>query len=109
MIKTRPCVVISKRIKERPGLVTVVPLSTTRPKPVMPYHCEIEIGMELPKRWAAKSCWVKGDMIYALSFERVDLFNLGRGADGRRIYQKETLPADTLRRVQASVRAGLGL
>ena len=109
MVKSRPCIVISKRIKQRPDLVTVVPLSTTAPRPVMPYHCEIPVEVDLPKRWSAPSCWVKGDMVYALSFERVDLFNLGRGTDGRRVYQTETVSEETFAAVRRCVLAGLGL
>jgi uncharacterized protein YifN (PemK superfamily) len=109
MVKSRPCIVISKRIKQRPNLVTVVPLSTTPPDPVMPYHCEIEIDLDLPPRWRAKTCWVKGDMIYSLSFERVNLFNLGRGEDGRRRYQTSTISQDSFDKVQNCVRAALDL
>lgn len=109
MIKTRPCIVISKPIKHRPNLVTVVPLSTTPPNPVMPYHCEIEIEFELPRRWSSRSCWVKGDMIYSLSFERVDLFNLGRGKDGRRVYQTATVSRDIFASVRKCVLSGLGM
>jgi uncharacterized protein YifN (PemK superfamily) len=75
----------------------------------MPYHCEVEIDFELPKRWAAKTCWAKADMIYSLSFERADLFSLGRGEDGRRVYQTATISKDTLTRIQESIAAGLGL
>ena len=109
MVKSRPCIVLSKRIKQRPNLVTVVPLSTTPPDPVMPYHCEIEIEVDLPARWSAERCWVKGDMIYSLSFERVNLFNLGRDENGRRVYQTDTLSKDTFAAVQKCVLAGLGL
>lgn len=109
MVKTRPCIVVSKRIKQRPNLVTVVPLSTTPPKPMMDYHCEIELEMELPPRWSAKTCWVKGDMIYSLSFDRVDLLKIGRRDDGRRIYQTATVSRDTLADVQRCVLAGLGI
>ena len=108
MVKSRPCIVISKRIKQRPNLVTVVPLSTTEPNPVMPYHCKIPVEMELPKRWNATHCWVKGDVIYALNFERVDLFNLGRGTDGRRMYQTKTVSEETFAHVKRCVLAGLG-
>lgn len=42
MVKRRPCVVISPKIASRPGLCTVVALSTDRPNPVMSYHCQID-------------------------------------------------------------------
>jgi uncharacterized protein YifN (PemK superfamily) len=96
-------------MKTRPNLVTVVPLSTTPPNPIAPYHCEIDINVELPDRWSAKRCWVKGDMIYSLGFDRVDLFCLDKTPDGRRIYQTETVSRDTLLTVQRCVMAGLGI
>ncbi|WP_210210156.1 type II toxin-antitoxin system PemK/MazF family toxin [Rhodopseudomonas palustris] len=34
MVKKRPVVTVSPRLKRRDGLVTVVPLSTSRPEPV---------------------------------------------------------------------------
>ncbi|WP_422048338.1 type II toxin-antitoxin system PemK/MazF family toxin [Shimia sp.] len=109
MVKSRPCVVISKRMKSRPNLATVVPLSTTAPQQVMPYHCEISIDLELPKRWSSPTCWVKADMIYSLSFERMDLFRIGKGPDGRRIYQTDTVSDDTFEKISQCVKAGLGL
>ncbi|MEN9410620.1 MAG: hypothetical protein RL216_2594 [Pseudomonadota bacterium] len=109
MVKPRPCVVVSKGFKSRPNLMTVVPLSTTPPEPVMPWHCEIEIGLELPPRWSRKSCWVKGDMIYAVGFHRADLFQIARGADGRRVYQNDTISTESLERIQKCILEGLAL
>jgi uncharacterized protein YifN (PemK superfamily) len=109
MVKTRPCVVISKEMKVRPDLLTVVPLSTTPPKPVMPWHAELDLGLELPPRWASRTCWIKGDMVYAIGFQRADLFRLGKAPDGRRIYQTEALSQDKLRMVQSCVLEGIGL
>jgi len=109
MVKPRPCVVVSKAMKSRPNLLTVVPLSTTVPDPVMPWHAEIAVDLELPPRWARQTCWVKGDMLYAVGFHRADLFSLGRGPDGRRVYQNASLPMDTFRQVQRCVLEGLSL
>lgn len=75
----------------------------------MPYHYEIDIDLDLPARWRARRCWVKGDMVYAVGFHRADLFSLGKGTDGRRIYQTETLPEESFSKVQACVLAALGL
>lgn len=38
MIKKRPVVVVSPRPRRSNQLCTIVPLSTTRPDPVEPYH-----------------------------------------------------------------------
>jgi uncharacterized protein YifN (PemK superfamily) len=109
MVKPRPCVVISKHMKSRPNLLTVVPLSTTQPIPAMPWHCKLEIDVELPSPWSSKTCWVKGDMVYAIGFHRADLFRLGKDPSGRRIYQTTALSAEKLKYVQQCVLAGLGL
>ncbi|MBL9048767.1 MAG: type II toxin-antitoxin system PemK/MazF family toxin [Tabrizicola sp.] len=109
MVKPRPCVVVSPKMKARPGLCTVVPLSTTAPSQVMPFHAEIELGFDLPAPWTSRKCWVKGDMIYAIGLHRADLFRLGRGKDGRRVYLTETLDPANFAQVQACILAGLGL
>lgn len=75
----------------------------------MPYHSELHIALEMPERWRSDSCWVKGDMVYAVGLHRVDLFHLGKGEDGRRRYQTGTLPADDLKAVQRCVLEGLSL
>jgi mRNA interferase MazF len=109
MVKRRLAVVISPPIKERGRLVTVVPLSTTAPRPVMPYHCKINIPFALPAFWGSCERWVKGDMVNAVSFQRVDLLSLGKDANGKRLYQQETLSHELLRKVQACVLRSLGL
>lgn len=64
MQKPRLCVVLSKPIKARVGLCTVVPPSTTPPDPAMPYHLEIDVPFALPEPWGNLPRWLKGDMIY---------------------------------------------
>lgn len=109
MVKKRLAVVISPAIKERGKRVTVVPLSTTAPAPVMPYHCRIRIPFALPHYWASQDRWVKGDMVNAVSFDRCDLLLLGKDGDGKRLYQTQTLSVELLRNIQSCVRHGLGL
>ena len=62
MVKVRPVIVISPKIFGRPGLCTVVALSTTPPDPKMPFHAEISIVPKLPPPWDAEKVWVKGAM-----------------------------------------------
>jgi mRNA interferase MazF len=71
MVKRRPVVVISPKIRQRPKLCTIVALSTTAPYPVMPYHCQIDIEPDLPMPLASRGLWVKGDMINAVGFHRL--------------------------------------
>ena len=48
MVKRRLAVVVSKPIKARVGLCTIVPLSTTAPEPPMPYHYRLVLPFALP-------------------------------------------------------------
>ncbi len=109
MVKPRLCVVVSKAIEARPGLCTVVPLSTSKPNPVMAYHCKVDPAFELPKPWGNQERWLKGDMIYAVGFHRVELLRLGKDENGRRMYQTARLEATEFRKIQACILHGLGM
>jgi uncharacterized protein YifN (PemK superfamily) len=109
MVKPRLCVVLSKPMKHRKGLCTVVPLSTTDPVPVAPYHCRIDIPFPLPQGWQTEGVWVKGDMLYAAGYHRIELLRLGKDRHGRRIHQLQPLPEPTLQAVQSAVLHGLSL
>jgi uncharacterized protein YifN (PemK superfamily) len=109
MVKRRPCVVVSPRIGSRPGLCTVVALSTEPPKPVMAYHCQIDIRPRLPKPWESDGVWVKGDMINAVGFHRLDFFRLGKDARGKRQYLYRQLSPDTITQIRSCVLTAIGL
>ncbi|MDP6475231.1 MAG: type II toxin-antitoxin system PemK/MazF family toxin [Alphaproteobacteria bacterium] len=77
MVKTRPVVVISPKISVRHRLCTVVPIGSEAPHLEMPYHHElIDIQPALPPPFDSKANWVKGDMVVAVSFERLDFLRL---------------------------------
>lgn len=40
MVKRRPAVVVSQRKRTPSKLLTIVPLSTSTPKPVLDHHCQ---------------------------------------------------------------------
>ncbi|MDU8942816.1 type II toxin-antitoxin system PemK/MazF family toxin [Ovoidimarina sediminis] len=111
MVKRRLAVVLSPAIRNRPGLCTVVPLSTTDPEEgkVMPYHYKFRAGFEMPKEWGDIERWVKGDMVCTVGWHRVDLLRLGKRLDGSRIYQKSTISDADFAQVQRCVLHGLGL
>lgn len=109
MTKRRLAVILTPKIKARPHLCTVVPLSLTEPKKIMPYHQQIDIPFELPKRWGSAERWVKGDMVNAVGFHRVDLLRLGKDSAGKRIYQMKCLPDDMFKIVRACALHGMGL
>lgn len=109
MVKRRPVVVISPKISVRAGLCTVVPLSTSVPQPEMPYHCRIRLDPPLPPPFDADWNWVKGDMVCAVGFHRLDLVRMGKDEKGKRQYRWQTLPTEDLRAVRACVLSSLGL
>ena len=109
MVKRRPSVVISPRLRHRDGLCSVVPLSTSEPTRDLPYVCRIELGQPLPAPFDAPICWVKADMIATVSFRRLELFRTVRDQAGRRQYLHPRLSDDDLRRVRAAILHGLGL
>lgn len=109
MVKPRLAVVISPPIQSRFGLCTIVPLSTTAPEQVMPYHAKLVIPFQLPPKWGNRERWIKGDMVYAAGFHRIDLLRLGKDRTGQRVYQTRQLPEGMLRIVRGCVLHGLGM
>jgi mRNA interferase MazF len=108
MCKRRPVVVISPKIKGRPGLCTIVALSTDPPDTIMQYHAQINLHPRLPDPWESDGIWVKGDMVNAVAFRRLDLFRLGK-KDGKRIYLLEPLSAENIRIIRHCVLRAHGL
>jgi mRNA interferase MazF len=106
MIKRRPVIVLAT---PSPRLCIVVPTSTTEPKSLKPFHYRIKWDPLLPKPYnTSKYSWVKGDHIYTVSFDRLDLLRITRDQSGKRIYDYRTLAPDQMEKIQAAVRAGLG-
>jgi mRNA interferase MazF len=108
MVKRRPCVILSPEIPGRPLMCTIVPLSTSRPKILMPHHMEITFDPPLPDPYDSPTAWLKGDIVLTIAFHRLRLL-FDRWNGGQRVYDVRVLDAATFRRVQACVRAGLGL
>ncbi|MEK7184712.1 MAG: type II toxin-antitoxin system PemK/MazF family toxin [Patescibacteria group bacterium] len=71
MIKKRPVIIVSKH-KHNSKLVTIVPISTTKPVPVENYHLEMDIPFCALYLEGEKS-WVKCDMINVVSLDRLNL------------------------------------
>ena len=108
MVKRRPVVVISPRLRRRGELVAVVPLSTTDPDPVDAYHCRIEMERPLPAPFASPVMWAKCDMVATVARLRLDRFRAGR-AGSSRIYVSGQLDEQQIRAVRRGVLCGLGL
>lgn len=110
MVKRRPVVIVSPRLRQRQGLVAVVPLSTTAPGTVQAYHCAILLDFPLPKPFDATDMWAKCDMIATVSLDRLDRFRDGReDGGGKRQYRTGMVSSADLRRIQAAILCGLGL
>lgn len=109
MVKRRPVMVLSPRLRHRDGLCTVVPLSTTAPRRTVPYQCTVTLPFAPPPPFQATEVWAKADMLATVAFARLDLLRSARRADGRRAYLKIRLGDPDFSRVQDCVRIALGL
>lgn len=110
MVKTRPVIVVSPRLRRRRDLVAVVPLSTTAPTPKENYHCEIVLAQPLPKPFDSPVMWAKADMLATVANSRLDRFRTGKNPHGgTRIYVSGSVDAAQLKAVRVAVLCGLGL
>ena len=109
MVKNRPVVVISPKITTRPFLCTVVSLSTDPPDHVMPYHRQIDIRPKLPKKWDSDGVWIKGDMVYAVAFRRLNFLNHGKDISGKRLYHYDTVSDENLSEIRRCVLRAMGM
>lgn len=96
IIKRRPIVVISPNHLHRPGLCTVVPLSTTPPVPLEGYHVPLPAAT-VPG--GERDCWAKCDLVATVCRDRLDRVRLGRGE--YRIGYVSTEVVNALRRAAA--------
>jgi uncharacterized protein YifN (PemK superfamily) len=109
MIKRRPVIVVSPRLRSRGNLCTVVPLSTSHPNLIQPYHYNLKTVPPLPAPYSSPMHWVKCDMLYTVGFHRLSLLFDGKDSDGKRIYDVREIDADDLSNIRDCIRAGLGL
>ncbi len=108
MIKCRPVVVVSPKRTTGPALSTVVPLSTTAPDPVEPFHHLIS-PESLPGRYARRETWAKCDMVAAVSHERLDRLMVGKGRHGKRRYMNPPITPADWQSIQQALRYALSL
>lgn len=108
MIKRRPVVVVSPRLRHRSGLLSVVPLSLTAPDRPSDHHCEVAMPCTLPG-FPSMVCWVKADMVATVGFERLDMLRTDRDQMGKRKYLIPKISEDDFEKIKASIRAALGL
>ena len=110
MVKRRPVVIVSPRLRNRHNLVTVVPLSTTPPSPVEMHHCAIALAVPLPKPFESSEMWAKCDMLATVGLARLDRFRAGRvpGSYGRR-FTTGSVSAAQLDSIRKAMLHALGL
>jgi uncharacterized protein YifN (PemK superfamily) len=109
MVKTRPVVVLTREHRGRSRLCTVVPLSTTRPEPMLDFHVRID-EQRLPRALGQHETWAKCDMLYTLSIDRLDRVRSGRSrTTGQRLYETGRITLEELAAVRRAIVFALGL
>lgn len=109
MKKRRPAIIISKRLRDRKNLCTLVPFSTSKPKVIRPYHYELILKTPLPKPYNSINQWVKADMLYTVSLSRLFLPFEKKDAHGQREYDIRIIEGIDFKRIQQCVLHGIGL
>jgi mRNA interferase MazF len=109
MVKARPAIVLSPRLRHRDGLCAVIPLSTTHDGRDLPYIVTLRLSRQLPEPYDTEIMWAKCDMLATVSYHRLDLFRLPRDHMGKRKFLKPLLPKEDFERVMTGVMHGLGI
>jgi uncharacterized protein YifN (PemK superfamily) len=100
--------VVLRSHKTNSKLVTVVPLSTTRPEPVEVHHYQL-LQNPLPES-RKDEVWAKCDLVAVVSTERLDLIRTGRKLpDGRRQYVSLKIGVEQFEAIRRGVIFALGL
>ena len=102
MVKARPVVIISPRFRSRPTLCTVVPLSSTEPTPLEPYHHRLVPGAYPPA--GMRPMWAKCDMLATVALIRLDRVKVSK-----REFRTFIMPAEDMAAIRQCVKAALGL
>ena len=109
MVKRRPVIVVSPKLKNRNNLVTIVPLSTTTPAHIMPFHYQIHLPSPLPDPWNASSCWAICDHPMTVSFARLNLIRLPKDQYGKRRYFKYRIGEEDQNGIKSALLAAFGI
>ncbi len=108
IVKKRPVVVVSPRRRDGQKLCTVVPLSTATPQKIEKYHVQLNISPALPRPFDSPTCWVKGDLLYTVSHERLDRPHV-KNPYGPRTYPRRCVTPEDLEKIRECLLHGLGL
>lgn len=91
IIKVRPVVIVTTDHLKRGPLFGVVPLSSTAPDHVEPYH--YKLAKDPIPNSKAEACWAKCDMVATVRLDRLDRFRVGHRAYKTSGISKEELEA----------------
>lgn len=94
MVKIRPVVIVSPRSRTN-GLVTVIPISTTKPDPLLEWHYPLIFTKALSPNWPELEAWVMCDMLNTFSSKRLDRFHARLGNE-RKYYDRRVSDADLI-------------
>jgi len=108
MVKRRPVIIVSPRLRDRDKLCTIVPLSTTPPSRVMAYHYKLKLDKPLPAPYDASFHWVKGDMVTTVSLNRLFMPFIAKDK-GKREYDNRVIDVVDLRNIRACILHALNL
>jgi len=74
----------------------------------MPYHYFIR-NLPIMQGYEKREAWVKCDMVYTMSFRRLNLPRAGKNEGGRRNYAYVRISSDDLEHIRECVRQALYL
>lgn len=104
MTKTRPVVILCRN-KAHEALVAVVPLSSSMPRQIMPFHYEFPENPLPASAWPL--LWAKCDMVVTVSIDRLRTYGLSK-AQRRRNADLRVSDGD-FKEIQQGVAIALGL
>lgn len=102
MDKARPIIVVARPTN---GLCIVVPLSTSRPRDVKPWHREMDHSRWPKNLW--NPCWAKCDVILTVADWRLDRY-FRVDQYGNRKYLPFSASKEDFEAIREGVRAALG-
>jgi len=106
MVKVRDVVIVAPHYQNR-SLVAVVPLSTTAPNKVLPYHFALPSDPR-PDGTGLRTVWAKCDMLYTFSTERLTMHH-SNSRHGRRQAVRIYLPQEALDAIKRCIAFALNL
>ena len=107
MTKRRLAITISPKLKRRDALVTVVPLSQTRPAPMEAWHVEIDRDVHDP--WGPGPRWAKCDMVATVGYSRLNLPHSKHPVTGSRLHHQIELGDDIVRILRRAAASAIGI